>query len=566
MSPRVLLMLGILVSATAAIKPASAATSSRSWVEHWNDLEQEYAAGRLDDVELVRALTDLAWSRQAGPTCTTPLMRRAFEVSQRLSTAERAEVFPQALGSGRVDGSGSPLVVVDSVCATDVGDPQICVHTTVAGEEALAQTVFDLANEAWTEEIDTMGFATPHPDDNVELGPEIDIYLTAANGGAFTAPEASPDSDATSRADASAYIVIDDLIDPAEIGSFVAHELNHAIQFSYDIYEHDSAYEATSVLVEDRVFDGINDYTRFIATFQTAPYRALDWFPGFQSPELFYIYGSAAFLMFVSERYDGGDISLVRQMWENASQNGMTNEPDYYDALNTVLPVSLDEAYAEFAGWRVFVGDDWVEGFFSEGSSWANTPTIASHSLGQMPVVAGTTPNPPMEYGANYVAVDTSGGVEADRLVVSMDGDSSTDWSLVVVGVPISGSDTDPCFAQVAATGGSASLYVESLNLYRRVVVSVANLGSGDRDPDDEDYGASNYAYDIAYSANGEIDVTGLAGCPVDAADEPIGCECDVRSLRTTSPRSVLAGLLLLAMAGVFVGRARKGASRRSRR
>lgn len=452
-----------------------------------------------------------------------------------------------AAGSGRVDGSGSPLVVVDSVCATDVNDPQICVHTTTNGQTDLATTVFDFANEAWAAEVDAMGFQPPHADDNVELGPELDIYLAPANGGAFAAPESSAASDGTARADASGYVVIDDLIDPTEIGTFVAHELHHLIQFSYDVYEHDNAYESTSVFVEDRVYDDINDYTRFIASFQSSPENAVDWFPGFQSPDLFYIYGSAEFLIFLSERYGNDSADLIRQMWESSTQNDMNNEPDYFDALTDVLPVSLDDAYAEFAAWRAFVGDDATDGYFSEGSEWANTPPVASHGLAQMPVVGGTSTSPPMEYGANYIQIDTSGGLDSDRLKIHIDGDTGTDWSLSVAGVPLSGGT--PCEATATASGGSADVYVDSLNLYSRIVVVVANLGSGDRDPDDADYGSSSYAYDVDYASEAStIDVTGLQGCPA-VSDEPVGCKCNVQTPKPSRGVPIALWVMVLGVA-----------------
>jgi len=43
-----------------------------------------------------------------------------------------------------------------------------------------------------------------------------------------------------------------------------AHEYNHVIQFGYDVFQDTWFMEATAVWMEDRVYDGVNDYLSYV--------------------------------------------------------------------------------------------------------------------------------------------------------------------------------------------------------------------------------------------------------------------------------------------------------------
>ena len=44
----------------------------------------------------------------------------------------------------------------------------------------------------------------------------------------------------------------------------LAHEYNHILQFGYDAYQDAWFAESTAVWMEDQVYNGINDYLRYV--------------------------------------------------------------------------------------------------------------------------------------------------------------------------------------------------------------------------------------------------------------------------------------------------------------
>ena len=50
----------------------------------------------------------------------------------------------------------------------------------------------------------------------------------------------------------------------ADLQVTFAHEYNHILQFGYDAYQDPWFAEATSTWMEDQVYNGINDYLRYV--------------------------------------------------------------------------------------------------------------------------------------------------------------------------------------------------------------------------------------------------------------------------------------------------------------
>lgn len=109
--------------------------------------------------------------------------------------------------------------------------------------------------------VDTLGFLPPKSDNGID-GPEFDVYLKDLSmiyGQTFFPP--------------NVYIEVDndfneDIYYTKGVNALkvtCAHELHHAVQFSYIIRSQDFYfYEATSTLVEDMVYDEINDYYQYL--------------------------------------------------------------------------------------------------------------------------------------------------------------------------------------------------------------------------------------------------------------------------------------------------------------
>lgn len=451
--------------------------------------------------------------------CATPALTESRQLEAVMTDEQLADAY--AVGGRPVPCGGC------TICGTNV-----CVHYNNAGDSGYAQTTFDLAEESWGVEMGSQGWLAPPADFGAQSGDELDIYLAPTGfGGAYTQPESTIPS--TNWDDMSSFIVIDDSIPTNLMGVFVAHEMNHSVQFSYDWTENALLFESTATFIEDKVYDSTNDYTWYVTDFQGLPQRSLDYV----TYNDVYMYGAAIFMHFLSEAYDNGGTDLVKDLWDRSRQSTGSNEPDFYDALNDIMTergATLRDALTEFGFWRPFTGTYAnTTDYFSEGNLWASVSMIGSHSLTTQAGFGTSTA--PMEYGANYAVVNTSAGASGDRFAVSLWGDTSKDWTLLLIGV---GTDGSTCVAAAPTnTDGWSSAYVDDLSDYSTILLGFLNMGppGAIRDPDNSFYGTSSFSYDLEYSSNAADIGSGgrvVCGTPTNSGgddDEPIGCLCAVQ-------------------------------------
>ena len=245
----------------------------------------------------------------------------------------------------------------------------IVVHATAATSEDYAQRILSYADKSWDVIVDQMKFRAPRPDHADDADPRIDIYirgdLTPGVGG-YTG--FSGFYEETPEADAYGYLVIADQLKDTYIRGVVAHEFFHLVQMSYDWFEHPGFMEATAVWVTDHVFDDENFYQNYYAYYNKSPFQSLDKI-SLADP---YQYGAGLWFQFLDERFGQGNGGIVKTIWEFSSQETMDTEPDYFDAMTTLLggDQSLKSAFHEFGRWRLSVGSRAGDEHLREAAAW----------------------------------------------------------------------------------------------------------------------------------------------------------------------------------------------------
>ncbi len=87
-----------------------------------------------------------------------------------------------------------------------------------------------------------------------------------------------------------------------------AHEYNHILQFGYDAYQDPWFAEASATWMEDQVYNGIDDYLRYVRR----------WVKLFDTPltaNSIKEYGSAVWNQWLARRYGP---EIVRKAWAGA--------------------------------------------------------------------------------------------------------------------------------------------------------------------------------------------------------------------------------------------------------
>jgi len=502
-------------------------------------IERAYEEGRIDAP--TRALLGLALVRTPGslpaefrpaagetaPRCGAMLVRRAFiENVQGSFSEEQAAQFALGVARPILD---SQMLVMDSSGALIIATLHYNLATT---DLPTATAAAGFITESWTAQVDTMGWRAPPPDagaGGADPDVEIDIYLDPAQNAAVTVPTGTGTQ---AWDDSAAYVVID--ATATNIQTFLAHELNHVLQYGYDVYEGDMIYEATAVWMEDEIYDTVNDYTTFTGEFQSNPERTLS----FATYSDFYMYGGALFVHYLASF--GNDGHLIEPLWDGLKQTtGVDNSVDFYDSVETQMATlggfsDLETVYADFAGERYLMG---TNGTFDEGADIAPVEVLATYTLSTLE--SGTTTNPPMGLGANYLVVDTTDAEPGDTLTLTIDGADAGPWRIAVVtgDVTVVADEDGDGTVEATATG---------LDGVSTVAFAVTHGAGVDAGPDLSS-GAGGHTADLATHAFSWSFV---------ADKEPAGCGCRIPASSTPLGGASLGGCLAL-VAGVLALRRR---------
>ena len=225
----------------------------------------------------------------------------------------------------------------------------------------LAKKILDIASNVWQKEVGEMGFKPPVNSDKYY----IDIYI--ANSDAFngsTNEFVSLSDDLAGYAalygDRTPYIVVNPNIGIDILKVTIAHEFFHTIQYAYgldlvnyNIWDKNVWFmEATAVMMEDEVYDNVNDYINYLKAYTNNTNLPLEYH------NLSIEYGKVLFAKYLREKFG---IGFIKNIFENYN----INEPILESIKKCLKDVgfSLKDALLEFAQWMLHEDKYFKDGY-----------------------------------------------------------------------------------------------------------------------------------------------------------------------------------------------------------
>jgi hypothetical protein len=283
--------------------------------------------------------------------------------------------------------------------ASPACDVNFCVHWVDKGLDApnlkdtdgdgvpdYVERILAIAEHVHSVENGKLGWKEPLSDGALGGGHgETDIYLAEIGGELFgyAAPDRDQAVDGRQPRHLHGYLVLDNDYSPFEfpgtepghdIKVTLAHEYNHILQFGYDAYEDPWFAESTAVWMEDQVYNGINDYLRYVRR----------WVKLWQTPltaNSIKEYGTAVWNQWLARHYGR---AIIREAWAGAD----TDHPDgfsvaaYERAIHAAGPSSFGRDFTRFAAdvaeWRTGIG-------FRESYLYPDMPRQGALALGAPP-------------------------------------------------------------------------------------------------------------------------------------------------------------------------------------
>ncbi|EDM23642.1 DUF6055 domain-containing protein [Caminibacter mediatlanticus] len=182
---------------------------------------------------------------------------------------------------------------------------------------ALANNILNIANEVWDKEVVEFGFKAPRNSDKYY----IDIYI--GNTGAFNKAEnsyinisSSYAGYATSYSDYTPYFVVNPKMSLNLVKVTIVHEFFHTIQYAYGV-DIVSDYiwnknlwflEATATMMEDEIFDDMNDYINYLRYYLPYINYSIDYTNGMIE------YRKVLFAKFLKNKFG---IKFIKSIFEN---------------------------------------------------------------------------------------------------------------------------------------------------------------------------------------------------------------------------------------------------------
>jgi hypothetical protein len=278
-------------------------------------------------------------------------------------------------------------------------EANFCVHWVDEGLDApnlhdsdgdgtpdFVERVLAVAEHVHYVENGKLGWQEPLSDGAVGGGhAKTDIYLSEIGGELFG--YAAPDRDQAVHGRQPrrlhGYLVLDNDYSAFEfphtepghdLKVTLAHEYNHILQFGYDAYEDPWFAESTAVWMEDQVYNGIDDYLRYVRR----------WVKLWGTPltaNTIKEYGTAVWNQWLARHYGR---AIIREAWAGAA----ASRPDgfavaaYERAIHADGPSSFGRDLTRFAAdvseWRTGIG-------FRESYLYPDVPRQGTLVLGAPP-------------------------------------------------------------------------------------------------------------------------------------------------------------------------------------
>jgi hypothetical protein len=249
-----------------------------------------------------------------------------------------------------------------------------CVHWVAEGIDApdltdsngdgvpnYVERVQKVAEHVYSIENGKLGWRDPKSDGRKGGGRgKTDIYLDQIGGALFG--YAAPDRGQATKGHRlprhlHGYLVLDNNYAPQEFPGTtpehdlevtIAHEYNHILQFGYDAYQDAWFAESSAVWMEDQVYNGINDYLRYVRR----------WVKRYDTPltaNSIKEYGSTVWNKWLTRRYGR---SIIRRAWAGAihTKPGGFSVSAYDAAIEASGPSDFSRDFVHFSSdlpeWR----------------------------------------------------------------------------------------------------------------------------------------------------------------------------------------------------------------------
>jgi hypothetical protein len=250
------------------------------------------------------------------------------------------------------------------------------------------ERVLRVAERVHTVQNEKLGWREPKSDGRIggKRG-KTDVYLSQIGGELFgyAAPDRgqAPTRERIPRR-LHGYLVLDNDYSAFEFPGTkalealqvtFAHEYNHILQFGYDAYQDPWFAEASATWMEDQVYNGIDDYLRYVRR----------WVRLWDTPlttSSIKEYGSAVWNQWLARRYGP---EIVRKAWAGAidAKPGGFSVASYERALRAAGPSDLSHDFTRFAA----AVAEWRTGrFFRESRLFPDAPRQGRLPLDGMPL------------------------------------------------------------------------------------------------------------------------------------------------------------------------------------
>ncbi|MFY0578638.1 hypothetical protein ACN28S_33950 [Cystobacter fuscus] len=238
----------------------------------------------------------------------------------------------------------------------------VLVHYYKESERETAQQVLAFVEKGWDYHVNQLGMR-PAITDAGECGPDEAFDVFVWKGHRSCLVNVLSGEPTTAWDDRRGYMIVDPWgpYGGAELEETVVHEMAHASQAADDWYESPITFEMSAVFT-DQVY--ANRYIKtYFDDFQAHPDWALDYYDEY---ETWYMYGSSMYLLYLKDRFFGGDARFLSSMWlksrnpPGAGEDQTLNDPDFADALDELLAShgsSYVQSVPEFSRWRWYTGD-----------------------------------------------------------------------------------------------------------------------------------------------------------------------------------------------------------------
>ena len=181
----------------------------------------------------------------------------------------------------------------------------------------LANSILQIAENVWQKEVVEYGFKAPRNSQDHY----IDIYIGNRSAynlqtNSYVTISSQYAGYATAYSDATPYFVINPSIDLNILKVTIAHEFFHTIQYAYGVgivsndiwYKNLWFLEATAVMMEDEVFDDVNDYENYLLYYLPYINYSIDLSNGMIE------YGKVLFAKFLKNKFG---MEFIKRVFED---------------------------------------------------------------------------------------------------------------------------------------------------------------------------------------------------------------------------------------------------------